>query len=252
LDTTTILIAIIGGFLAGVINTLAGNGSAITLSILTEVVGLPPNIANGTNRIGVLFQSAASSSAFIRHGRINWATSKIPIITGCVGAVLGVWLAVSVSNEQFKQVFKYMLVVMFFVILINPKRWLREKSDIMEGRLWLSIPLFFLLGFYGGFIQMGMGALFLVVTVLILRYNMVDANALKTVIVAIYSILVVAIFHWQGLIDWKIGGVLAIGQGLGGYLTAEFASRYKGVEIWAYRLLVVVVIVAIMSVFEVL
>ena len=252
MDTQTIIIAIVGGFAAGIINTLAGNGSAITLSILTEVVGLPPNIANGTNRIGVLFQSSASSIPFIKNGRVDWSNSKIPIISGCIGAILGVWLAVSVSNEQFRQVFKYMLVFMFFMILIKPKRWLRETSDLDSGNLLLSIPLFFALGFYGGFIQMGMGVFFLVVTVLILRYNMIDANALKTIIVAIYTILVVAIFHSQGLIDWKVGGVMAIGQTAGGYLTAEFASKYKGIEVWAYRLLVVVVIIAILSVFGVI
>lgn len=80
---------------------------------------------------------------------------------------------------------------------------------------------------------------------------MIDANALKTIIVAIYTILVVIIFHSQGLIDWKVGGIIAIGQTVGGYLTAEFASKYKGIEVWAYRLLIVVVIVAIMSVFGV-
>ena len=67
MDILTISIAVIGGFVAGVINTLAGNGSVITLSILTEVMGLPGNIANATNRVGVLLQGIASSTGFIKN-----------------------------------------------------------------------------------------------------------------------------------------------------------------------------------------
>ena len=55
------LLALVGSFVAGAINTLAGNGSAITLTILTEVLGLPGTVANGTNRVGIATQSLASS-----------------------------------------------------------------------------------------------------------------------------------------------------------------------------------------------
>ena len=58
------LIAILGGAFAGVINTLAGNGSAITLTILTELIGLPGNLANGTNRVGIFTQSLFGVWAF--------------------------------------------------------------------------------------------------------------------------------------------------------------------------------------------
>ena len=43
---------IIVGMLAGVINTLAGGGSLLTLPVLI-FMGLPPNVANATNRIGI-------------------------------------------------------------------------------------------------------------------------------------------------------------------------------------------------------
>ena len=241
----------VGGFVAGVVNTLAGNGSAITLSILTEVLGLPPNVANGTNRIGVLAQGWASSFSFIKNGKVDFKRSKWPIIIGLVGALLGVYVAVNVSNDQFKIVFKYMLLVMLGVILIKPKRWLIEYTDTAPLNMWIATPLFFAIGFYGGFIQMGMGVLFLMMTVLILKYNIIDANALKTILVAIYTIAIVIIFHFNDLINWKMGLTIAIGQAVGGYLTAEFASKYKGVEIWAYRLLVIVVIAAALSLFDI-
>lgn len=59
-----LLIAFGGAFLAGIINALAGNGSIITLTVLTELLGLPGNIANGTNRVGVLMNAAGAMTGF--------------------------------------------------------------------------------------------------------------------------------------------------------------------------------------------
>ncbi len=228
-------IAIIGGFFAGVVNTLAGNGSAITLTILTEVLGLPPNMANGTNRIGVVAQTSASSYGFYQGGKLDLRDNWVFYIPTIIGALIGVFIAINVSNEQFKDFFSYMMVVMLFVILIRPKRWLAETDISKRPSLFITVPLFFLLGIYGGFIQMGMGVFFLAVTVLIARFSLIESNAMKSLIIAIYTIFVLAIFHYQGFVNWQIGGIIAIGQTAGGYLTARFASNSPSANVWAHR-----------------
>ena len=243
------LIAVIGGFLAGVINTLAGSGSAITLTILTELLGLPGNVANGTNRVGVLTAGIASTLAFYRNGKLDVPRSRPYIIPTIIGAVAGILVAIWVSNEQFRAVFQYLMVLMLVVVLIKPKRWLQETEPTSTLPTWLSFPIFLALGFYGGFIQMGMGVFFLASMVLVARYNIIDANAVKAFVVTAYTLLAVAIFHYKGLIDWSMGGVLAVGQTLGGWLTAVYASRYPSAGIWAYRLLVGIVILAVLRLF---
>jgi hypothetical protein len=244
------IIAIVGGTFAGAINTLAGNGSAITLTILTEVIGLPGNMANGTNRVGVLTQSWASTFAFYRHGKINIQKSKVYIICTVIGAIAGVILAIWVSNEQFKSVFSYLMILMLFIILVKPKRWLIETDNSTKPNLLITVPLFLALGFYGGFIQMGMGVFFLAIMVLGAKHSLLDANVIKSLVVALYTIVVIAIFHWKGLVDWKVGAILAIGQTAGGYFTAHYAARYESINLWAHRLLVVVVIFAIIKLFD--
>lgn len=243
------LIAVTGAFLAGCVNTLAGNGSAITLTILMELLGLPPDVANGTNRVGVVAQGIAGTFAFKREGRLlenlNWPV----IIMVSAGALLGMYLSVVISPEGYKLVFRYLLVVMLVVILVKPKRWLTPRTDRPALPRWVAIPMFFLLGIYGGFIQMGMGVFFLAALVLLSNYDLINANVLKGLTVAIYTIFAVLFFHWQGLIDWKIGGLMAIGQLAGGFLTATYASRYPQANLWAYRLLIVVIIAAIARAF---
>ena len=238
-----------GSFIAGCINTLAGNGSAITLTILTEMLGLPPNVANGTNRVGIVAQGTASSWVFYKNKMLDLGRDRLLIITTTLGAVLGVYVATIVSNEQFKTVFSYLLVVMLFVILIKPKRWLRETDKDFKPSLWIMVPAFLGIGFYGGFIQMGMGIFFLAIMVLGARYSIMNANAVKSLVVTIYTLVVIAIFQYKGLIDWQIGLLMATGQTAGGWLTAIYGSRYKNANVWAHRLLVVVVVGAIIKLF---
>ena len=242
-------IAIAGGLVAGIINTLAGSGSAITLSVLTEVMGLPGNMANGSNRIGIVGQGLFSSFSFYKNGKLNIEDNKLLLVTVFVGAIAGVFVATQVSNEQFMEVFKYLMIFIFLVVLVRPKRWLIATDVNYKVPIWLAIPLYLALGFYGGFIQMGMGVFFLIITVLIARKSIIDSNALKSFCVLSYSVIVLAIFHFKGLVNWQLGSVLAIGQVTGGYLAAEFASKYKHADVWAYRVLVVIVVVIILRLF---
>lgn len=245
------IIAIIGGFLAGVVNTLAGNGSAITLTILTELLGLPGNVANGTNRVGIVFQTASAVVAFKRNDSLPIAKGKWIAIFMTIGAIIGVAVAINVTNEQFKTVFKYLMILMLFVVVVKPKRWFVEMDQPRNLPIWIIAIVYTCLGFYGGFIQMGMGIIYLAITVLFVRFKIIEANAIKNFIVGFYTLFVLAIFAYQGMVDWKIGGIIAIGQGTGGYLTAHYATRIPNADKYAYYLLVVVVILAVFSLFDI-
>lgn len=248
-DLESYAIAIFGALIAGGINTLAGNGSAITLTILTEVLGLPPNIANGTNRIGIFTQSAISSQVFHKKGKLDIKRHKKYILPIIFGAIAGGFLAANVSNEQFKAVFKFMMVFMLIAVLVKPKRWLRHTDLDFKPKWYFYVPLLFGLGFYGGFIQMGMGIFFLIIMVLGMRVNLTESNAIKGFVIAVYTFLVILLFHYKGMIDWKLGGVMAIGQTLGGYLAAKFASQHKKADQIAYYVLIVVLVLAVGKLF---
>ena len=242
-------VAIVSAMIAGGINTFAGNGSAITLTILTEILGLPPNIANGTNRIGVFTQCTASSWVFYKKGKLNVANNRKYFVPILLGAIIGGWLAINVSNEQFRAVFKFMMVFMLAAVLVKPKRWLRETEIDFKPKVYLYFPVLFALGFYGGFIQMGMGIFFLIIMVLVMRMNITESNALKGFVIGLYTLVLIVIFHYQGMIDWKLGGLMAIGQTMGGFLAARFATKSKKADQIAYYVLVVVLVLAVIKLF---
>ena len=251
LETTEILLLIFGGFAAGMINTLAGYGSIITLSLLMDVIGLPANIANGSNRINVLTAGITGTFAFYQNGKLDFRKSYPYIITTIIGALIGVYIATIVTNDQFREVFKYLSLVLLFVILLNPKKWVREHSDDYSPPRIFMIPAFLLIGFYGGFIQMGVGILFLAGLVLGARFNIFEANAIKLIVVSLYTFIVLIIFWIKGLVDLEAGGFLAIGSAVGGWITARYATRFPNANLWAYRILIFVVLTVVVYQFNI-
>jgi uncharacterized membrane protein YfcA len=244
--------AIIGGFIAGCVNTLAGNGSVITLGFLTEVMGLPGNVANGTNRIGIITQGITSIEAFYRNKKIPLKQSWKYLIWGVFGAIAGTILAINISSAGFIIVYKYLLLALFIFMIIQGKKMIHTELPELVMSPWIYIPIFFCFGFYGGFIQMGMGIFILAFMIFYMKYPLIEANALKIVMVTTYTGIAIPMFHYFGLINWKIGLTIAIGQGLGGWMTAHFSGRTDKAEIWAYRFLIFIMIITLLKLFGLL
>ena len=242
-----ILVSLIGSFVAGAINTLAGNGSVITLSILTDLIHLDGGVANGTNRVGVFLQSLASTKGFANNGLFDFKQSTPIILWTCIGAFFGVLTAVTISNEHFLFVFRYLMVLMLIITIFKPERWLHTKAKSSLLPSWAFPPVFVLFGFFGGFLRLGMGLFFMAFMGLLAGYPLMVSNAIKTTVVTIFTAMALAIFAWKGLVKWEIGFVMAIGQAVGGFVTAHYGSRLQGIEVWAYRLLLLIIILSVMS-----
>jgi len=246
------VIALIGGFFAGIVNSLAGNGSAITLTILTEVLDLPGNIANGTNRLGVFSAAVGAYLGFRKNKRIEYSQSKLILITILFGALCGVIVAAFyTSNNAFMEVFKYMMLLMLPILLLRPKRWLHNEKQTTRIPILLRVFLYLILGFYAGFIQMGMGIFFLVIAVLLDGFDLFSANIIKNLAVLILTTIALMIFQYQGLVNWRLGGVLALGQVTGAFLAVNLAAKSAKANEWTYRLLIFIIIMANLKLFGV-
>ena len=152
IEIQDILLCIIAGLAAGIINTLAGSGSIITLSLLS-FLGLPANIANGTNRIGLFFQSSASSFKFYKQGELSLKGRFGLLIVTLLSAVLGVYTASSLSISDFENVVGGIFCLLFLVVLLRPQNYLKNSSILTK-----LLPIAFaIIGFYAGFIQAGAG-----------------------------------------------------------------------------------------------
>ena len=244
-------IAFGGAFIAGIINALAGNGSVITLTLLTEWLGFQGNIANGTNRVGVLMNSLGAFAGFRKNTSIKPFAHWEFILPVIVGAIIGTFVATQVTHAQFMGVFKGLMVLMLVVVLVRPERWLIEKAQKSQLPKVLVWPVMLTLGFYGGFIQMGMGVFYLAVLVLVARLPMLEANAIKAISVGSFTLLAVVIFSITGQVVWFIGLVMGGAQFLGGWLSAHIAGRISWASKFAYGILVIAVSLSVLKLFDV-
>ena len=232
--------------LAGFINTLAGSGSLIMLPLLIWL-GLPPVVANGTNRIAVVFQSATGLITFLKKSSIRLQNPTWVVVPSLSGALLGAYIATQVSNEFFKEFLGVLMFVMLFLILLKPEKWLKEKfSENFNEKKWYNLLGLFVVGIYGGFVQAGVGIFLLIILVMGIEKPMKIANAYKLIIVALYALPVLLVFLWSGQANLKWGLFTAVGQSLGAFFAAHFAAKHPQADRISYYLLIVVILASIL------
>jgi len=230
------------GFVAGMVNALAGGGSVITLPTLI-FFGLPAGVANGTNRVAILIQNIGAVRSFNRHGRLDVGWLKLAAPPAVVGAVLGMWLAVSLGDAELQRVLAIMMLLIAVYMVWSPVTPPHDGTapDPPEGwRRALFTAGFFGIGVYGGFIQAGSG--FIVLALCTLGgLDYIRSNALKLALVLCFTPLALLGFASQGLVDWPTGLALALGNLTGALIGVRIALR-KG-SAWVRRFVVVLVVI---------
>ncbi len=240
---------VFGGLVAGFIGTLAGLGAVLSFIILMDVAGLSPEVANATNRLGVMAMALMALPSFYKSGHLNNKSNKPIVLSLILGASAGFVFALYADGTTIRSFFKYLLPFFLLLVFSNPKKWLRETDRSFSLNLFLSVPFFMLLGFYAGFIQAGTGIMIIIFLTLVGRYSLIEANGVKLLAFALITSGAIIVFAYNNLIDWKIGALLALGQGIGGYIAARFATSYPQSNIYVRYLLIVALLLAIIREF---
>ena len=213
------LVLLFGGALAGALNTLAGGGSFLTVPLLI-FAGLPPGIANATNRIGVVAQSGAAVGGFGLEGVRELAVAARFLPATLTGTLLGATLVTRVPDEWFQAGFA-LLMLAFLPLLWRPAGRVQRHSR--KGPL---VQLSFAaMGFYGGAVQAGLGIPLLMALVAVAGLDLVRANAAKVALNVVQQGLALGAFIWAGQVWWIPGLVLATGSAAGGFLASRLGAR---------------------------
>ncbi|UZR98945.1 sulfite exporter TauE/SafE family protein [Chondrinema litorale] len=228
------------GIAAGFLNVVAGGGSLLTLPLLI-FMGLPPAMANGTNRVAILLQNVFAINKFRRSGIVDFQYSIYLGLAAIPGAVLGGFLALDIKGEIFNRVLSIiMLVVGLIIVFGSPKK--RTTSIIINEKknIWIGIIVFFFIGVYGGFIHAGVGFFMIFALDKIHSFSMAKINSIKVIVAFIYTLAVLIIFIFNELIHWQIGFALAIGTSLGGWLGGYFSIKKDEKWIKVFLLIAIV------------
>jgi uncharacterized protein len=245
-----IVLALLGtGLVAGFINTTAGGGSMLALPLLM-FLGLPANVANGTNRVAILFQNIIGVQTFRQKKVLDLTTDFRLVLPALAGSVLGALVAVEMNVALLEKVIAGLMLVMLFLVLLKPGAWVVEKAGNLNPKPTVfQYFLFVLIGFYGGFIQMGVGFFLLAGLVLGCGHNLVKANAVKVFIVLIYTIFTIGIFMFHAQVNWLAGLILSAGNMAGAWLGVHFTV--KGGAKYVRFVLIFALILVILNLFGV-
>lgn len=220
----TYIIVIGIGIVAGIINTLAAGGSLLTLPVLMAL-GLPPNMANGTNRIAIFLQNVVGVSRFHKEKVMDFPSGFKVGIPAAIGAIAGAFIAVNLNDEVMKLAIAGVMIVVFFLILLKPNRWINSHETHPPIPYWVQVIIFFFVGIYGGFIQAGVGFFLLTSLVLGSGYDLLKSNALKLFVILLYTPLAIVIFFVHGDVDIWMGLVLAVGNMTGALIGTKIAMK---------------------------
>lgn len=235
------LILVLSGIVVGFINTLAAGASALSVAVFM-LLGLPVTAANGTNRLPVIFQNLTASLNFFRQSRLDLRLGirfSVPMI---IGTVIGAQVATDVSDMLFKiclgVVLTGILIVMLFLPL-DSLRGGREKSDVSIT----DYVCFGLIGFYGGYIYIGLGYLLLGVMFARFRFDIIKANALKNFVILATSPFAFLVFVLNDQVNYGFGLLHAAGNIAGAWVASHYASIF-GVRFLKWFIIAVIIFVA--------
>lgn len=238
------ILAFLAGVLASFINIFAGGGSLITLPFLM-FLGLPAPVASGTNKVGLLAGTFSSTVNFHRKKVLHWKDFIFVAPFGIAGAIAGSFFAIDISDRVYKIILSVVMILVLLMILLRPQRFIpRRKEQSKQSQTILLAALFLLVGFYGGFIQAGMGYMAILTLTLAGERNLLKISAYKASMGMVIVLFSLVIFIVKGMIDWPLALSLAAGNALGGWIGSHLASE-KGDKIIRPILAVVVVLMAL-------
>ncbi len=241
----TYILLFLAGLAAGVINTVGGGGSILTLPALIILAGIPGTAANATNRIGIIVQNIVAVRQFRKGGAFETHLIWRVLPAGLVGGVLGARLASILPDAQFERILGILMLGLLVLVLTKPKPHLLEEGGPVDAWLtlsaekkWTAVIVFFLLGVYSGFLQAGVGIMILVALGYLVRLDLVRGNYIKLVFTLGLNLIAFGIFVMGGLrIEWLAGIVITAGQSAGA-LAGSWVAIRKG-ECWILAILTI-------------
>lgn len=247
MDFWQVILVLGVGFIAGIINVMAGGGSLLTMPLLI-FIGLDPTMANGTNRVAILFQNATAIGGFKSKGLSAGKFGLVLGVAALFGSIIGSKIALEIPDGLFNKILAIVMVLVVVMTLLNPS--LKAKDDEAfvlrlgtKHKILAVIALFFT-GIYGGFIQAGTGLFIMAALSFINRYTLLQANVAKATIMFIYTLSAILIFAWSGQVNLIFGLTLAISMSFG----AWWASRWStggGQEYIKWFMIVSVLVMAV-------
>jgi len=222
-DPVTFIILAIVGALAGFLNVMAGGGSALTVPLMI-FMGYDATVANGSNRIAIQVEALTAVATFKQKNHADFPFSlKLGLMT-LPGGILGAFYAVKIDDALFTKILGVVMVLIIFSLMFS-KTKVVEHAQHHKWSAWLAWPVMSAVGFYGGFIQAGVGFVIMAALLHLYRMDLIKINMHKVFIVMMFTVPAVIMFIATGNVDWFAAVALSIGMMGGTWLAVHMAIK---------------------------
>lgn len=217
----------LAGFGAGFVDSIAGGGGIISLPALLAV-GIPPQLALGTNKLQASLGTTFAAGNYARRGLIERSQLLPGVTCTAAGALAGAMLVVRLPAMWLGRVVPWLLVAIFVYVVRSPRLGESASRARMTSGAF-SVVLGLSLGFYDGFFGPGTGSFWTLAFVTLLGFALPRATAQAKVMNLTSNVVALAWFGIQGEVLWRVGlGIAAAnvaGALVGSSLAIEKGAR---------------------------
>ena len=240
MPTAQLFSLIILFFLTSAVGVVTGSNSLITVPVMFQF-GIDPKIAVATNMFGLTFMNIGATIPFLRRGAID--TKKVtPLITiTLIASAIGAGLILLITPQNIKLLVSIAMIAVTIFTLVKRDAGIAASAELSSRTRILTYVLTFILGIYGGLYSGGYTTMLTAVYVAFFGMTFSESVASTKLINVFSSAIATVIFMWQGLIDYKLGAILAVTMFIGAYIGAHVVTKLS--DIWLKRIFIAVVLI---------
>lgn len=240
MPVSNLIILIILFFITSAIGVVTGSNSLITVPVMFQF-GIDPKVAVATNMFGLTFMNIGATIPFLRQGIIDKKKVSPLILITLVASAIGAGLVLLITPANIKLLVSVAMIAVTIFTLVKRDAGIAEAAEISSRARILTYVLTFALGIYGGLYSGGYVTMLTAVYVAFFGMTFTESVASTKLINVFSSLIASAIFMWQGLVDYKLGAILAVTMFVGAYIGAHVVTKLS--DIWLKRIFIATVLI---------
>ena len=248
MSASLLILLILLFFITSAVGVVTGSNSLVTVPIMFQF-GIEPKVAVATNMFGLTFMSIGATIPFLKKDAIDFKKlSPLALIT-IIGSALGAILVGLISSKAIPVIVSISMIAVAVFTFWKRDAGVAKAQNLSAKSLIIAYVLAFLLAIYGGLYSGGYVTILTTVFVAFLGMTFSEAIAGTKFINVFSSLIATIIFMWQGLVDYKLGLILAVVMFIGAYIGAHTVTKLN--DIWLKRIfLFTVLLLAIKTIFD--